>query len=172
MLYNKTMKKVLILTVTAGNGHNSAANAMKNKLQENGYEVKVVDIIKDIEEAKYYHSISKAMEEKEENNYKYYTPYYPERERTYPIIWNDSKIKRWNNDTDMRDMNEGRSPQHRKMYMESKKLHKDPTEQMKELKIYMEELSNDITEMIENATTEEKTILQHKLNELAQKVSV
>lgn len=41
------MKKVLILTVTAGNGHNSAANAMKNKLQENGYEVKVVDIIKE-----------------------------------------------------------------------------------------------------------------------------
>ena len=99
----------------------------------------VVDMIKDIEEAKYYHSISKAMEEKEENNYKYYTPYYPERERTYPIIWNDSRTKRWNNDTDMRDMNEGRSPQHRKMYMESKKLHKDPTEQMKELKIYREE---------------------------------
>ncbi|MGN1200791.1 MAG: glycosyltransferase [Candidatus Caccovivens sp.] len=41
------MKKVLILTVTAGNGHNSAANAMKNKLEENGYEVKVVDIIKE-----------------------------------------------------------------------------------------------------------------------------
>ena len=36
----------------------------------------------------------------------------------------------------------------------------------------MEELSNDITEMIQNATTEEKTVLQHKLNELAQKVSV
>lgn len=42
------MKKVLILTVTAGNGHNSAANAMKNKLQESGdVEVKIVDIIKE-----------------------------------------------------------------------------------------------------------------------------
>lgn len=42
------MKKVLILTVTAGNGHNSAANAMKNKLQETGeVEVKIVDIIKE-----------------------------------------------------------------------------------------------------------------------------
>lgn len=41
------MKKVLILTVTAGNGHNSAANAMKNKLEQiGGVEVKVVDIIK------------------------------------------------------------------------------------------------------------------------------
>ena len=42
------MKKVLILTVTAGNGHNSAANAMKNKLEQTGQaEVKVVDIIKE-----------------------------------------------------------------------------------------------------------------------------
>ncbi len=41
------MKKVLILTVTAGNGHNSAANAMKNKLETAGCEVKVVDIIKE-----------------------------------------------------------------------------------------------------------------------------
>lgn len=40
------MKKVLILTVTAGNGHNSAANAMKNRLESVGVEVKVVDIIK------------------------------------------------------------------------------------------------------------------------------
>ena len=42
------MKRVLILTVTAGNGHNSAANAMKNKLEQTGQaEVKVVDIIKE-----------------------------------------------------------------------------------------------------------------------------
>ncbi len=42
------MKKVLILTVTAGNGHNSAAYAMKRRLEETGQaEVKVVDIIKE-----------------------------------------------------------------------------------------------------------------------------
>lgn len=42
------MKRVLILTVTAGNGHNSAAYAMKNKLEQMGKaEVKVVDIIKE-----------------------------------------------------------------------------------------------------------------------------
>lgn len=42
------MKRVLILTVTAGNGHNSAAYAMKNKLEQMGQaEVKVVDIIKE-----------------------------------------------------------------------------------------------------------------------------
>lgn len=38
------MKKVLILTVTAGGGHNSAAAAMKDKLTEEGYGVKVVDM--------------------------------------------------------------------------------------------------------------------------------
>lgn len=41
------MKKVLILTVTAGNGHNSAAYSMKDALEKAGNEVKVVDIFKD-----------------------------------------------------------------------------------------------------------------------------
>lgn len=42
------MKKVLILTVTAGNGHNSCANAMKNRLEAGGgFEVKIVDVIKE-----------------------------------------------------------------------------------------------------------------------------
>lgn len=42
------MKKVLILTVTAGNGHNACARAMKNRLESMGeVEVKVVDILKE-----------------------------------------------------------------------------------------------------------------------------
>ena len=42
------MKKILILTVTAGNGHNSAANAMKDILERKAdIEVKIVDIIKE-----------------------------------------------------------------------------------------------------------------------------
>ncbi len=41
------MKKILILTVTAGNGHNACANAMKNELLKSGNaEVKVVDLLK------------------------------------------------------------------------------------------------------------------------------
>lgn len=39
------MKKFLIFTVTAGNGHNSAANAVKEKLEAMGGEVKVVDLL-------------------------------------------------------------------------------------------------------------------------------
>ncbi len=37
----------MILTVTAGNGHNSAAYAMKDRLEKAGCEVRVVDIFKD-----------------------------------------------------------------------------------------------------------------------------
>ena len=41
------MKKVLILTVTAGNGHNACSAAMKKKLEELGeVEVKIVDLLK------------------------------------------------------------------------------------------------------------------------------
>lgn len=42
------MKKILILTVTAGNGHNACAMAMKEKLEQIGdVEVKIVDILKE-----------------------------------------------------------------------------------------------------------------------------
>lgn len=40
------MKKVLILTVTAGNGHNACAKGMKEKLESCGAEVKVIDLLK------------------------------------------------------------------------------------------------------------------------------
>ena len=42
------LKKVLILTVTAGNGHNSCAKAMKNELEKSGEaEVYIVDLLKE-----------------------------------------------------------------------------------------------------------------------------
>ena len=41
------MKKVLILTVTSGFGHNSSAYSMRDKLQLAGCEVRVVDIFKE-----------------------------------------------------------------------------------------------------------------------------
>ncbi|MBD5636428.1 MAG: hypothetical protein HDP28_01215 [Clostridia bacterium] len=42
------MKKILILTVTAGNGHNACARGMKNKLEalSGDVEVKIVDLLK------------------------------------------------------------------------------------------------------------------------------
>ena len=72
---------------------------------------------------------------------------------------------------DMRDRREGRSPISRKTYIESKEMHQDKTVQMKELENYMAELSQDISEMIQMASPEEKAILQKKLAALSSKIN-
>lgn len=68
------------------------------------------------------------------------------------------------------DYREGKSPNARKMYMESKELHKGKEVQMKELEKYMHELSSDVTEMIQDASPEEKQMLRAKITELAGKI--
>lgn len=50
------------------------------------------------------------------------------------------------------------------------KAYKDKTQQMKELENYMQELSTDITEMIQDASPEEKLMLQQKISTLATKI--
>lgn len=60
-------------------------------------------------------------------------------------------------------------------YTEAKELHsgnstEDKQAKMKELEKYMSELGSDITEMISDASNEEKTLLKNKLQVLAQKV--
>lgn len=72
---------------------------------------------------------------------------------------------------DMRDRREGRSPMSRKTYIESKEMHQDKTTQMRELENYMAELSQDISEMIQMASPEEKAILQKKLSALSSKIN-
>ena len=72
--------------------------------------------------------------------------------------------------TDYRDMREGNSPIYRKMYMERKEMHHDKTKQMQELEDYMQELSKDITDMIKDASPEERQLLHQKLTTLASKV--
>ena len=70
----------------------------------------------------------------------------------------------------MRDYREGRSGMRRKTYMEGKQYHQDKVKQMQELEAYMHELSSDITEMIQDATPEEKQMLQQKISALATKI--
>lgn len=72
----------------------------------------------------------------------------------------------------MRDPKEGRSPRSRKMYMEHKHSGNggDKTTQMKELETYMQELTQDIVEMIEGASPEEKQYLNKKIAALANKI--
>jgi len=71
-----------------------------------------------------------------------------------------------------RDIREGRSPLTRRMYMEAKEQHQGKQIQLQELEKYMGELSQDITEMIADATPEEKAILHKKLAALTNKVEL
>lgn len=65
---------------------------------------------------------------------------------------------------------EGRSGSARRGYMESKEQGKDKQEKMKELERYTKELSEDVTEMIGDASPEEKSMLKQKLSALVQKI--
>lgn len=68
-----------------------------------------------------------------------------------------------------RDRREGRSGQSRRTYMESKEMGKEKGEKMKNLEEYMKELSSDVTEMIHDASPEEKSMLKQKMQVLMQK---
>jgi hypothetical protein len=69
-----------------------------------------------------------------------------------------------------RDNREGRSGMSRRGYMEAKEMGKDKGEKMKELENYMKELSSDVTEMIGDASQEEKAMLKSKMQTLLQKI--
>lgn len=81
---------------------------------------------------------------------------YEEKEYMYPL--------------DMRDSREGRSPISRKGYIEGKEMRHPKEKQMKELEKYMQELTSDITEMIQGTSPEEKQLMQKKIATLAEKV--
>lgn len=74
-----------------------------------------------------------------------------------------------------RDYREGRSGERRRSYMETKEMNKgnSPEEKqrkMKELETYAKELAEDVTEMISDASSEEKSMLKTKLQTLVQKI--
>ena len=75
----------------------------------------------------------------------------------------------------MRDAREGRSGMSRRAYMENKELHKANTPADKEAKVrdlntYMTELATDMSEIINDATPEEKSVLKSKLSALVTKI--
>lgn len=161
----------------------------------------VIDIIKDIEETIYYCTVTKAMEESEKHKGEemmYYTPMYHEtRERnrdqgydTSRMYYGDSTGRsstRTSNETTnngnsaqyserefpgaFQDMREGRSARSRRMYMEAKETKQDKTVQMRELEHYMQELTQDIMEMIEGASVDERQYLSKKVSTLANKLA-
>lgn len=71
----------------------------------------------------------------------------------------------------MRDRREGKSPMSRRTYMEAKESHSDKAHQMKELENYMQELTQDVVEMVEGASAEEKQYLSKRVAALANKLA-
>lgn len=55
--------------------------------------------------------------------------------------------------------------------METKELHPDKTKQLQELEKYMKELSDDMVEMISDASAEEKQYLGNRLSALSSKIA-
>lgn len=200
----KSMKKSLINCVQGQiNGNLKEVDA--KELGE------AVDMIKDLEEAIYYATITKAMEEgdkekkkheglgnpyQQPQNTMFYPVYLRDMDKPYGRMYYDGNYNMGDAGSGrgvssggsrnyqermmppyyeypmdmMRDHREGRSPMSRKNYMESKEKSHDSSTHMKELEKYLQELSQDITEMINNATPEEKQLLQQKISLLATKI--
>lgn len=160
----------------------------------------VVDMFKDFAEAEYYCSVTDAMEKSsdvEKQHYmsmyapettaRYYTEPYPYKMDD----WRDMEYKRdldrkahgrmyftelpmvdgRNNNDGMdkgdRDYREGKSGTSRKWYMEAKETGKNTAH---ELEKYMNDLSSDLTEMINKMDQTDKNILREKLATLVNKM--
>lgn len=165
----------------------------------------VIDMIKDLEEAKYYCSITKAMMDRTKdqesqdkidnallmerirnqssNNSYYGGPYlrYPDRDfDEYGRMYYDGRDERRgssNPNTEraytmptIRDYREGKSPISRKGYVESKDTHMDKPYRMERLNEYVKMLGEDLSEMIMDASPEEKKQLHDELVSIAQKM--
>jgi hypothetical protein len=145
-------------------------------------------MVKDIEEAIYYCTITKAMEEKEKSGGERVHHHYYNRDmdKEEGRMYYDNNMGGFSGNTSsnsgsrhyteleypmMRDSREGRSPMSRRTYMESKEMHQPKTTQMKELEKYLQELSSDIVEMIQDASPEEKSFMEKKISALATKIN-
>lgn len=144
-----------------------------------------VDMIKDLSEAIYYCTITESMEKGDKEKEKYYpVDYYRDIDKPYGYMYytdshgvshpsanmsTGSQGTR-NYPIEIRDYREGRSPMTRKTYME-RKMHGGGKEvQVQELEKYMHELTNDIMEMLDGASMEEKQTLKNKITALATKI--
>lgn len=69
-----------------------------------------------------------------------------------------------------RDGREGRSGESRRGYMESKEMGKDKSEKMQNLEEYAKTLTEDVTEMVQGMSPEEKALLRNKVQNLVSKI--
>ena len=118
-----------------------------------------VDILKDLEETLYYHTVTEAM--KGEGAY----GDWPEE-----TLYNKKKDYHLIDDSLRYDECYGKSCMNRKAYLEAKHNNKDKAIQLRELEKYMQELTSDMIEMIQDSSPEEKQYLEKKISSLATKV--
>lgn len=76
---------------------------------------------------------------------------------------------------EMHDRKDGKSWEKRRGYMETKELHKDGSPEskqhrMKDLEMYAKDLTEDVVDMIADATPEERALLKQKMQVLIQKI--
>ena len=118
-----------------------------------------VDILKDLEETLYYHTVTEAM--KGEGAY----GDWPETD-----TYNKKKDHHLTDDGLTYDECHGKSCMNRKAYLEAKHANKDKATQLRELEKYMQELTTDMVEMIQDSSPEEKQYLEKKISALASKI--
>ena len=172
----KWMKDSLICVV-----ENELCNLGEVDTKELG---EAIDMIKDLEEAIYYATVTEAMNKpgKEwemkkgdhhqslEDDRMYYGGYPMYADSGRPNSGNGTSSTNHTGDRMYYDEDTGRSHMSRRMYMEAKHMNKDKATQLRELEKYMQELSQDITEMIADASPEEKQYLEKKITALASKI--
>ena len=152
-----------------------------------------IDMIKDLEEAIYYCTVTEAMNKQDKEMhmemkkgshhqsleddrmyYSGYPMYYADQGHVNSgngaSNTNSSNGRNYYDEPMQRDAREGRSYNSRRMYMEAKHMNKDKATQLRELEKYMQELSQDVTEMIADASPEEKQYLEKKITALASKI--
>ena len=169
----KWMKDSLICVV-----ENQLCNLDEVDTKELG---EAIDMIKDLEEAIYYCTVTEAMnnsdnekmwEIKKSDHHQEHGDSRMYYGGGYPMTYAEDGTP-YMDDRDypmQRDEREGRSYNSRRMYMEAKEMKRDKASQLRELEKYMQELSQDITEMIADASPDEKQYLEKKITALAAKI--
>ena len=127
----------------------------------------VIDMIKDLSEAIYYDTVTEAMlnvDELDSSTVKGGSDHYTWTAKGAGAVGKE-KLQ-----SHTEDPKEGKSYHSRRMYMETKEGHADKITQMKELEKYAQELTQDIIEMVEGATNEERQYLSKKIAALSTKL--
>lgn len=128
---------------------------------------------KGYEEPPYYHMMPYEMSV---GDYKEHSPeYWRDVDRANGRLYFSEPMKETTNMANAHDKKDGRSWKSRRGYMESKELHKantpeDKQQKMRDLEAYTKELAEDVTEMIADASPEERSLLKQKLQVLTQKI--